>query len=300
MSFANAIQVNQDLCKCKSRAAVQCGFGKSSEACKCRSTYTRQCQTKCNLILKCSNQISEKCVSLMKGSLDYKKCETSVASQNCVSLLSKKELYNCKCKTFAKAVCGTCPSPTGVHCRDDAFESCKKQCGAKANCEEKKRICISPPNCKCKTLSKKKCAVANDPKGCFTQEYDTCNKKCIAGTKCYPVSCKNAGVTRCAKAVQIACDKSCGGDLKKYASCVSKKTQRCQAFEQASCQKARRLFKYHVECDYAAKKKCSTFAGKSKCSCEGQIREKCIQEKKEHRIKYIRHSATCQDRAKLL
>lgn len=301
--FASAKQVKDDLCKCKARAVKKCGFGKSSEACKCRLSFKSQCQTRCSLKLKCTSQISEKCLSFKKGSLEYKRCERSVSAKNCVSLLAKSELYNCKCKTFSRAVCGSCPSPSSVSCRKDALKNCAKQCGKAAsdcdNSENKRRICLSPPNCSCKTLASKRCAIAADPKSCYATEFDSCNKKCIAGTKCYSISCKNAGLKRCAKAVAIVCDKF-SDDLSSYATCVAKKTQRCQSFEIASCKKARRLFKYRAECDIIANEKCHSLTGKDKCGCETKIRNNCVLEKKDKRKKFIRHSATCKKRAQEL
>jgi len=291
--------VKQDACKCQSRAVVHCGFSKSDEARKCRTEYLKKCNTRCNLILKCSAQISEKCLSYKKGSVEYKRCERSVSAQNCVSLLKKEELYNCKCKSFAKAVCGNCPSPSGVHCRDDAYEACKKQCSTQLPCKGKKRICITDSKCNCKTQATHKCAVSKDSATCYKNEYDACNKRCIASTRCYPVSCKNAGVKRCAKAVAVVCNKY-SADLKQFEQCVAKKTQRCHAYELATCKKARRLFKYRAECDYSAKIKCEALEGEKKCSCFKEVRSKCIEEKKILRKKWIRHSSTCKKRAKLL
>lgn len=288
-----------DTCKCNARAVVKCGFSKCDEAKKCRAVYAKKCQTRCNLVLKCSDKIASECISFKKGTLEYKKCERATTSKFCVSQLKKEEMYNCKCKTFAKAVCGTCPSPSSVNCRDDAYEACKKQCGTKLPCKSKKRICITQKGCNCKAVAKTRCAVAKDFGTCFKTQYDTCNKKCLAASRCYPVSCKNAGQKRCIRAVAVVCEKF-SADLQQYEQCVQKKTDRCLSFEQATCKKARRLYKYRTECDYSAKVKCETLSADKKCECVKQIRDRCVKEKVEQRKKYIRHCGTCRKRAKLL
>jgi hypothetical protein len=289
----------KDESKCEARAVVHCGFGKNDASVKCRATYIKKCRIRYNLVLKCSAHISQKCINFKKGTLEYKRCERSVAVQNCVSSLDKKDLHECKCKSFARAVCGNCPAPAAVHCRDDAYEACKKQCGSKLECNEKKRICISEKNCNCKTQAQKKCAVSESSKTCFDTEFATCRKRCIASTRCYPVNCKNAGLKRCARAVGVVC-KKLKGDLKQFEQCVTQKTKRCQEYEYATCKKARRLFKYRAECDFVAKAKCESLSGDKKCSCVSEVRSKCLIEKKEQRKKYIRHSSVCKKRAKLL
>lgn len=295
LNVAHGKEVN-----CKALAAVKCGFGKSDEATLCRSNYQENCETRYNLILKCSNQISGKCISYKKGSLEYKRCERSVAASECVSLLTQPELNNCRCKKFSQAICGSCPSPSGVQCRSNAFDACKKQCGANEPCKnKKKRICVSPPKCNCKTLATHTCALSTDSQSCYKTEFNACNKRCIAATRCYPVNCKNAGHKRCASAVATVCEKY-SNDLKKYEKCIFSSTKRCHSFELANCKKARRLFKFRAECDYNAKDQCENLTGDKLSTCETQIRKKCIEEKILLRKKYIRHSTTCSKRAKLL
>lgn len=297
---ANAQTSSSDKpCSCNTKAFVRCGVGASDEANKCRSEFIARCNLRYTIIDKCSNQISEKCLTYKKGTRDYQRCERSVAAKDCVSLLEKKDLYDCKCKKLAKAVCGNCNTAIGVQCRSDATSECQKKCGTQAKCNSKKRICITPPNCNCKTLSKHKCSVAKDANACYATEFSTCHKRCIAATRCYPVTCKNAGSKRCSSAVSAVCDKF-SGDLNQYEQCVVKKTKRCHAFELATCKKARRLYKYRSECDYTSTISCTQYTGDAASICKSQIREKCITLKLEHRKKFIRHSSTCAKRAKLL
>jgi hypothetical protein len=286
-------------CKCSARSVLKCGIGKSDEAGICRKKYVEGCRVRCTLLNTCASKIAEECKSKKQGSVDFKKCARYTAATFCVSEVDKSLIKDCKCKTFSRALCGTSSGKDFVRCRDNAYDACKQRCGDKLECTHKQRICISQSKCSCKTISREKCAKSEEYGACFAKELNTCTKRCRASTRCFPLSCKNAGLKRCARAVTAVCEKHVA-DSEKHSECLKTKTQRCQAFELATCKKARRLFRYRFECTARAEKRCGKLAGAEKCKCIESARHSCIVEKIRQRKIYIRYHESCKTRARLI